>query len=132
MHYYMIVLFLNLYPSLLRVPPLLLRLFSFFSIYFFPIILISRSSLIPVLSNTFSLTFSINISISFELASPLFIKKLQCFSDNLAPPILKFSQPDCLISSQAFLLIGFLNVLPQVFILFGWLIFFCSIYWIKV
>jgi len=64
-----------------------------------------------------SLTLFINSSNSFEVAFPLLVKKLQCFSEISALPTLKFSQLESLINSQAFLFFVFLKVLPQFFIL---------------
>ena len=59
---------------------------------------------------------------SSNLALPLFTKKLQCFSEIDASPNDFSSGTDSLINCHTFLsvwLIGFLNVLPLVFILVG-------------
>ena len=59
---------------------------------------------------------------SLNVAFPLLTKKLQCFSEIHASPKLLSNGTDCLISSQTFLFvceIGFLKVLPLVFILVG-------------
>ena len=79
-------------------------------------ILISNSKLTPVLNLTSFFTLYINASISEAFAFPLFIKKLQCFSDIFASPTLYLSQPDSLINIHAFFLLLFLKVLPPVFI----------------
>ena len=102
----------------LEFPPESLKFF-FYSNLFSPTILISNSKFTPVFKKTFSLTFSINFSTSAEVAFPLFMKKLQCFLDILAPPTVRFEQSDDLISFHAFSSLGFLNVLPHVLILFG-------------
>lgn len=84
----------------------------------------SSSNSTPVFKKTCFLTFSIKISISADVALPLLIKKLLCLDEILAPPMLRPEQLEDSINSQAFLFCGFLNVLPQVLTLVGWLFFF--------
>ena len=69
----------------------------------------------------------LRVSISSEVALPLFKKKLLCFDEILAPPITKSEQFESLMSFHAFLFSGFLNVLPQFLTLLGWLSFFLFI-----
>ena len=60
---------------------------------------------------------------SLNVALPLFTKKLQCLSEIYASPKLLSKGTDSLISSHTFFLVcdlGFLKVLPLVFILVGW------------
>ena len=70
--------------------------------FFSPIILISNSRLIPVLSVTVFLTLLINFSMSDDFALPLLTKKLQCFLEITASPSKNLSQPVSLISCHAF------------------------------
>ena len=51
-------------------------------------------------------------SISLDEALPSFMKKLACFSDIFAPPILKPFNPALSNSFPAELFLGFLNKLP--------------------
>ena len=81
---------------------------------------ISKSNFVPVDKKTFFQTCSIRVSISSEVALPLFKKKLLCFDEILAPPITKSEQFESLMSFHAFLFSGFLNVLPQVLTLLGY------------
>jgi len=52
---------------------------------------------------------------SLAVALPVLMRKLQCFSETLAPPTASSAQPAFLISSQAFSPSGFLKVEPAVF-----------------
>ena len=57
----------------------------------------------PVFLNTLSETKSIKFFISLNLALPLFIKKLQCFSEIHASQNVFLSGTDSLINCQTFL-----------------------------
>ena len=56
---------------------------------------------------------------SEEVALPLLTKKLLCFFEILAPPMVRSEHLESFINSQAFLLFVFLKVLPHVFIWLG-------------
>src|SRR4030081_1772566 len=80
-----------------------------------PIRLISQCSSIPEFALTRSRTVSPNVSMSWPVALPVLIRKLQCISDTCAPPPRKPRQPAASISFQALLPGGFLKVEPPVF-----------------
>src|SRR6202049_4795599 len=80
-----------------------------------PILLISQCSSIPEFSFTRARTVSPRVSISWPVAVPVLIKKLQCISDTCAPPTRKPRQPAASIRFQALLPGGFLKVDPPVF-----------------
>src|SRR5690606_30209581 len=83
--------------------------------YHRPILLISHSSATPWLSDTRRRTSSPSPSMSALVASPVFIRKLACFSLTCAPPIRRPRQPAASTSRQALSPGGFLNVEPPVF-----------------
>jgi hypothetical protein len=79
-------------------------------------------------------TYSISLIISSNDAFPLFTKKLQCLSEIQASPKHWFNETESFISSQTFFfvcVIGFLKVLPLVFILVGWVSSFWAFKGIK-
>src|ERR1700694_1075898 len=80
-----------------------------------PIRLISQCSSIPEFSFTRARTVSPRDSISWPVAAPVWIRKLQCISDTCAPPTRKPRQPAASISFQALSPSGFLKVEPPVF-----------------
>src|SRR6202040_2990482 len=80
-----------------------------------PIRLISQCSSIPEFSFTRARTVSPRVSISWPVAAPVLIKKLQCISDTCAPPTRKPRQPAASISFQALWPGGFWKVDPPVF-----------------
>src|SRR5207244_12292393 len=80
-----------------------------------PIRLISQCSSIPEFALTRSRTVSPSVSMSWPVALPVLIRKLQCISDTCAPPTLRPRQPAASISFQALLPGGFLKVEPPVF-----------------
>src|ERR1700709_771245 len=80
-----------------------------------PIRLISQCSSIPEFSFTRARTVSPRLSISWPVAAPVLIRKLQCISDTCAPPTRKPRQPAASINFQAEYSGGFLNVEPPVF-----------------
>src|ERR1700722_16959619 len=80
-----------------------------------PIRLISQCSSIPEFCFTRVRTVSPRVSISWPVAEPVLIRKLQCISDTCAPPTRKPRQPAASISFQALCPGGFWNVEPPVF-----------------
>ena len=91
-------------------------------------IFISHSKSILKFFRTSFLASSPKAIKSFEEAFLLLIKKLQCFCDIWASPIDFPLKPTASINSQAFLLGGFLKVLPPVLARMGWEFsrFFCN------
>ena len=69
----------------------------------------------PEFALTRSRTVSPSVSISWPVALPVLIRKLQCISDTCAPPTRKPRQPAASISFQALWPGGFLKVEPPVF-----------------
>src|SRR5688500_9673514 len=86
-----------------------------------PTRLISHSSVTPDFSLTRLRTSSPSASRSDAVASPVLIRKLVCFSETCAPPIFRPRHPASSINCQALWPGGFLNVLPPVLDLMGWL-----------
>src|SRR6202008_3949234 len=80
-----------------------------------PMRLISHCSSIPEVSLTRLRTVSPSISMSWAVASPVLIRKLQCMSDTCAPPCRKPRQPAASTSFQALFPGGFLKVDPPRF-----------------
>src|ERR1700754_2329389 len=80
-----------------------------------PIRLISHCSSIPEFSFTRARTVSPSVSISWPVALPVLIRKLQCISETCAPPTRRPRQPAASISFQALWPGGFLKVEPPVF-----------------
>src|SRR6266481_6691216 len=80
-----------------------------------PIRLISQCNSTPEFSFTRARTVSPKVSMSWPVALPVLIKKLQCISDTCAPPTRKPLQPAASISFQALFPGGFLKVEPPVF-----------------
>src|SRR5207237_10811507 len=80
-----------------------------------PIRLISQCSSIPEFALTRSRTVSPSVSMSWPVALPVLIRKLQCISDTCAPPTRRPRQPAASISFQALFPGGFLKVEPPVF-----------------
>src|ERR1700676_1495992 len=85
-----------------------------------PIRLFSQCISIPQFSLTRARTVSPRVSISWPVASPVLIRKLQCISDPCAPPTRKPRHPAASISFQALWPGGFLKVDPPVFSRIGW------------
>src|SRR4051812_19887837 len=76
---------------------------------------ISQCSSIPEFSLTRARTVSPRTSISWPVAPPVLIRKLQCISETCAPPTRRPRQPAASISFQALRPGGFLKVEPPVF-----------------
>src|SRR6185437_14432872 len=86
-----------------------------------PTRLISHSRATPCVSRTRRRTSSPRASISVALASPVLMRKLQCFSLTCAAPLRRPRQPARSINSQALRPGGFLKVEPPVLARMGWL-----------
>src|SRR5690606_32008709 len=80
---------------------------------------ISHSSVTPWLSDTRRRTSSPRVSMSALVASPVFIRKLACFSLTCAPPIRSPRQPAASTSRHALSPGGFLKVEPPVLLRSG-------------
>src|SRR6185312_361964 len=87
---------------------------------FTPTRLISHSSATPWLVSTRRRTSSPKPSMSAALASPVLMRKLQCFSLTWAAPCISPRQPARSINCQAFWPGGFLKVEPPVLARMGW------------
>src|SRR3981189_791683 len=85
-----------------------------------PIRLISQCNSIPQCAFTLARTVSPSASISWPVAAPVLMRKLQCISDTGAPPTRKPRQPAASISFHALCPGGFLKVEPPVFSRIGW------------
>src|ERR1700688_4635198 len=81
--------------------------------------LISQCSSIPEFCLTRARTVSPSASISWPVALPVLIRKLQCISDTWAPPTRRPRQPAASISFHALWPGGFLKVEPPVRLLIG-------------
>src|ERR1700733_9813888 len=75
---------------------------------------ISQSRVTPVATSTRRRTSSAKPSMSAAVAFPVLIRKLQCFSETTAPPLVRPRQPAASISSHAFIPSGLRNVDPPV------------------
>ena len=86
-----------------------------------PMRLISQTSSTPLRSRTRRRTSSPSASMSAAVALPVLMRKLQCFSDTMAPPLRRPRQPASSISFQALCPVGLTKVLPPVRARIGWL-----------
>src|SRR5689334_12862916 len=84
-----------------------------------PMRLISHSSCTPNFSLTRARTSSPSASMSPALASPVLIRKLQCFSETCAAPCIRPRQPDWSINCQALWPEGLVKVDPPVLLRTG-------------
>src|ERR1044072_7398309 len=80
-----------------------------------PIRLISQCSSIPEFALTRSRTVSPSVSISWPVALPVLMRKLQWISENCGPPTRKHRHAAPSINVQALSPGGFLKVDPPVF-----------------
>src|SRR5207302_8436380 len=91
-----------------------------------PMRLISHSSAMPNFAFTRARTSSPKASMSVALASPVLIRKLQCFSETWAAPCMRPRHPASSMSCQALWPAGFLKVEPPVLLRTGCVLSRCA------
>ena len=85
-----------------------------------PTRLISHSSRTPLVASTRARTVSPRRSRSAAVAAPVLIRKLQCISETMAPPMRRPRQPAASMSCHALPPGGLVKVEPPVFSRIGW------------